>query len=127
MVIGYEGRLSHDLSKMAAYRKFCSCWLLRSLREVQALLNDFLSNNDTTCKKINKMSTFKDVRNVVGEEESIKYLFRFFCNNLYLGQWQLAKASLQQLFREKEATAVPISEVLKDVASYPFNRRCVLW
>ena len=73
------------------------------------------------------MSTFKDVRNVVGEEESIKYLFRFFCNNLYLGQWQLAKASLQQLFREKKATAVPISEVLKDVASYPFNRRCVLW
>ena len=57
--------------------------------------------------------------------QSVKNLFKFFCNNLYLGQWQLAKASLEQLNREKEVTSVPIAEVLKDVATYPFNRRFV--
>ena len=57
--------------------------------------------------------------------QSVKNLFKFFCNNLYLGQWQLARASLQQLHKDSEITSLPISEVLKDVATYPFNRRCV--
>lgn len=68
------------------------------------------------------MSNIQDALNTVGKDQSVKYLFRFFCNNLYLGQWELARASLQRLHGKKESTVLPISAVFKDVASYPFNR-----
>ena len=70
------------------------------------------------------MSAVQDAQEI-GKTQSIKYLFRFFCNNLYLGQWQLAKSSLQQLYVEQSTTSFPITDILKDVATYPFNRRCV--
>lgn len=69
------------------------------------------------------MRYFQDVANATGKDKSIQNLFRFFCNNLYLGQWQLAKGSLVRLHTKGEAGGIPISEVLKDVASYPFSRR----
>ena len=72
------------------------------------------------------MNTSNDQPYESRKQQSVENLFKFFCNNLYLGQWQLAKASLQQLHRERGATSQPISEVVKDVATYPFNRRCVL-
>lgn len=61
----------------------------------------------------------------VGEEKehSWKLLYQAFCNNLYLGQWELAKSCIAQLHEEGEASGVRIVDVLRDVASHPYNRR----
>ena len=71
------------------------------------------------------MSTLQNVHDIVDKTKSIDCLFKFFCNNLYLGQWQLAKTSLQQLCKEDSQLPFPITDFLRDVSSYPFNRRCV--
>lgn len=50
-------------------------------------------------------------------------LFQHFCNSLYLGQWELAKACAKRLqFGDSDSS---ISEILKDVVKQPFNRRSV--
>ncbi|KAL3872697.1 hypothetical protein ACJMK2_035906 [Sinanodonta woodiana] len=52
------------------------------------------------------------------KEFSQHLLYRFFCNHLYLGQWELANACIQQL----HSGSVSIQDVLQDVARYPYNR-----
>lgn len=55
---------------------------------------------------------------VKGEKD---ILFKHFCNCLYFGQWELAKAC-GRLFREKTA-GNEADDVLLDLAKFPFNRR----
>lgn len=50
-------------------------------------------------------------------------LFRHFCNCLYLGQWELAKACGQLLQDSDEGQSV--HKILHDIAQQPFNRRYV--
>ena len=64
-----------------------------------------------------------------GKEEQVsrQQLFVAFCNNLYLGQWELARACAQRLaklsFRTNESDEnLNITEVLKAVVRYPYCR-----
>lgn len=54
---------------------------------------------------------------------SLKLLYKFFCNNLVLGQWELAKACVQQLHRDGKSIDVNIGDILRDVAHYPYGKR----
>lgn len=56
-------------------------------------------------------------------EHSVKLLFKFFCNNLYLGQWELARACISRLHSEKQHLTVAIRDVLIDIVKYPYCRR----
>ncbi|KAL5009258.1 hypothetical protein ScPMuIL_014839 [Solemya velum] len=56
-------------------------------------------------------------------EYSMKLLFKFFCNNLYLGQWELARACLKQLHEESSLIdGSKITDILTDIAEYPNGR-----
>ena len=62
-----------------------------------------------------------------GKEEQVsrEQLFVSFCNNLYLGQWELARACAQRLDKLKTNESdenVNITEVLKAVVRYPYCR-----
>lgn len=55
---------------------------------------------------------------------SMKLLFKFFCNNLYLGQWELARSCIKQLHEEAFLKdGANITDILIDVAEYPNGRR----
>ncbi|XP_053395117.1 zinc finger FYVE domain-containing protein 26-like [Mercenaria mercenaria] len=49
-------------------------------------------------------------------------LFQHFCNNLYLGQWELARACAKELHIGCEGPGNHVCEILKDVVRQPFNR-----
>lgn len=59
--------------------------------------------------------------NVVSSE----HLFTFFCNNLYLGQWEQARAALLQLDREQRLTNIDIRELVESVIRKPHGYRYV--
>ena len=52
-------------------------------------------------------------------ETSIRQLFTFFCNNINLGQWQIAKACLKQLHSNKKNLKSDLNEVLNSVVDNP--------
>lgn len=56
-------------------------------------------------------------------EHSIKLLYKFFCNNLFLGQWELARSCIARLNDEKAWLKVDIRNILTDIINYPFSRR----
>jgi len=55
-------------------------------------------------------------------EKSVLLLFKHFCNNVYLGQWEAAKADARQLNVQGDAVVVSIRDVLHDITKYPFDR-----
>ena len=57
------------------------------------------------------------------KEHSVQLLYKFFCNNLYLGQWELARACISRLHVEKQLISTEIRDVLLDIVEYPYNRR----
>ena len=53
-------------------------------------------------------------------EVSIRQLLKFFCNNLYLGQWELARACLVELYDQRALLNLnSIDDILLDVATNP--------
>lgn len=46
-------------------------------------------------------------------------LYKFFCNNIRLGQWELARACIETLLRKDGKYGKPISELLKDIIEEP--------
>lgn len=54
-------------------------------------------------------------------DDSRKMLFKHFCNNLYMGQWELARSSAKHVLPSGDNLAY--SEILEDIIKQPFNRR----
>ena len=54
-------------------------------------------------------------------ETSIQKLFIFFCNNIRLGQWQLAKACIKQLEFSKKSFNFNLNDILNDIIDNPTN------
>lgn len=52
-------------------------------------------------------------------ETSLHQLFIYFCNNINLGQWQAAKACLQQLYANKKNFKLDIETILADLIETP--------
>ena len=53
---------------------------------------------------------------------SVRNLFKFFCNNLDLGQFNLAKACFKELIAEKEllkSLDIDILQMLEELAGHP--------
>ena len=59
------------------------------------------------------------------EETKLKDLFKFFCNHVFLGQWELAKTAIPKLANElKDSDSkIDIIDFLCDVAEFPFPQR----
>ncbi|KAK6181134.1 hypothetical protein SNE40_009062 [Patella caerulea] len=56
------------------------------------------------------------------ERDSIKLLYKCFCNNLQLGQWEVARSCIQQL-KEKEAIiGCDINDILTEIAENPYQQ-----
>ena len=58
-----------------------------------------------------------------GEKIAIDLLFKSFCNNLYLGQWYLAKSCVNELYTRKNETGINIRDVLISLAKHPYGAR----
>ncbi|XP_078590684.1 zinc finger FYVE domain-containing protein 26-like isoform X2 [Branchiostoma floridae x Branchiostoma japonicum] len=60
-----------------------------------------------------------------GREEAVavSQLFVCFCNNVSLGQWELARACVEQLHRCREKTPCDIQDILKAIAQHPYELR----
>ncbi|XP_036363256.1 zinc finger FYVE domain-containing protein 26-like [Octopus sinensis] len=54
--------------------------------------------------------------------ESVRLLFRFFCNNIYLGQFELARACVPYLAQHGTHYGVDIGQILKQIVEYPYGR-----
>jgi zinc finger FYVE domain-containing protein 26 len=52
-------------------------------------------------------------------ETSFQQLFIYFCNNINLGQWQVAKACLKQLDANKKSFKYDFDSVLSDIIDNP--------
>ena len=52
-------------------------------------------------------------------QTSIKQLFQFFCNNLNLGQWESAKACLDQLISSQDVLKFDFNQLLTDIILDP--------
>lgn len=52
-------------------------------------------------------------------ETSFQQLFIYFCNNINLGQWQVAKACLKQLDANKKSFKYDLDSVLSDIIENP--------
>ena len=46
-------------------------------------------------------------------EASIQLLFRSFCNNLFIGQFECARASIKELHSQSSFLRHPVKEILK--------------
>ena len=57
-------------------------------------------------------------------EVSVRRLLYSFCNNLYLGQWELAEACTNELHEQRDLDKGDITSLLEDIVSYPYERRC---
>ena len=55
----------------------------------------------------------------------LKDLFKFFCNHVFLGQWELAKSAIPRLVEELKQSDVNIDflEMLMGIAEFPFSQR----
>ena len=60
------------------------------------------------------------------DEVSCEQLFKFFCNNLHLGQWELARACIPQLHKQKSALHGNVENVLDDVIGNPYGYRWMI-
>ncbi|RNA16342.1 zinc finger FYVE domain-containing 26-like [Brachionus plicatilis] len=54
-------------------------------------------------------------------ETSANQLFNFFCNNVNLGQWQIAKTCLKQLIQDKKLLFVNFDSVFSSIIKHPEN------
>ena len=52
-------------------------------------------------------------------ETSIHQLFNYFCNNINLGQWQIAKACLKQLDANRKNFKFDLNTILMDIIENP--------
>ena len=52
-------------------------------------------------------------------ETSTQQLFNYFCNNIYLGQWQAAKACLKQLFSSQTYFKFDLGLFITDLIENP--------
>ncbi|CAH1262608.1 ZFYVE26 [Branchiostoma lanceolatum] len=57
------------------------------------------------------------------EEVAVGQLFVCFCNNVSLGQWELARACVEQLHNYREKTPCSIQDILKAIAEHPYDLR----
>lgn len=58
-------------------------------------------------------------------EVSVRQLFTFFCNSLYLGQWELARACVAELHQQKDLLQIDICAILRNIAENPYGYRLV--
>ena len=56
-------------------------------------------------------------------EVSLRQLFNFFCNNLQLGQWELARACIDELHGQRELLQVSVRDKLRSIAENPYGYR----
>lgn len=56
-------------------------------------------------------------------ETSIHQLFNYFCNNINLGQWQIAKACLKQLDANRKNFKFDFNQILLDLIETPETYR----
>lgn len=58
-------------------------------------------------------------------EKKIDDLYKFFCNNVFLGQWELAKTAIPTLVKEldKSGSNIDFIQVLINISDYPFSQR----
>lgn len=63
----------------------------------------------------------------LGEERvhSIQTLFRYFCDHLHRGEWELSRACVNQLNAEGISADINIKEILLNVIQFPFGGRLV--
>jgi hypothetical protein len=52
-------------------------------------------------------------------ETSINQLFVSFCNNISIGQWQLAKACLRQLDANKKSLKFDLNAIMTSIIANP--------
>ncbi len=52
-------------------------------------------------------------------QASIKQLFKFFCNNINLGQWEAAKACIDQLLANNDVLKFNFNELIVDIILNP--------
>ena len=52
-------------------------------------------------------------------ETSIHQLFNYFCNNINLGQWQIAKACLKSLDSNRKNFKFDFNQILMDLIENP--------
>ena len=50
---------------------------------------------------------------------AVEKLFTFFCNNLHLGQWELAQACANGLNQQKQLLEIDILKYIKDIVANP--------
>lgn len=54
-------------------------------------------------------------------EVSIHKLWQSFCNHLYLGQWEFARACINELYDQRALLGRDVLAVLKALASNPYT------
>ncbi|XP_035827727.1 zinc finger FYVE domain-containing protein 26 [Aplysia californica] len=62
---------------------------------------------------------------LVNEQKTkLKDLFKFFCNHVFLGQWELAKSAIPKLIKELRHSDVNVDfiEMLIDISEFPFSQ-----
>lgn len=52
---------------------------------------------------------------------SSQILYKFFCNNLRLGQWELARACIETLVGRNDKCGEQVKEILKDIIEEPLT------
>lgn len=52
-------------------------------------------------------------------EASLSHLYRSFCNHVTLGQWELARVCLKQLYTSRQLLKKPLKDVLRAVIDRP--------
>ncbi|GAB1601368.1 finger FYVE domain-containing 26-like [Argonauta hians] len=55
-------------------------------------------------------------------KESVRLLFKFFCNNIFLGQFELARACISYLASHGGPYGVDVGNILKQIVEYPYGR-----
>ena len=67
----------------------------------------------------------KELQHPFGRENEIsaQQLVTFFCNNVYLGQWELANACIHELESQKEILGVDVVEILREISCVPYGYR----
>ena len=71
--------------------------------------------------KMSDLARFKDITHPFDEENhvEIEQLFTFFCNCLTLGQWELARVCLRDLFQKQKKLGKPFKDVVRAVIDQP--------
>lgn len=100
------------------------------------LIADFFENVTSITKKVaaSKMTMaqpFKtfDPGTLTGHpfgrenEVAVGQLWKFFCNNVYLGQWELARAVAKELYQQREVLGSSVTDILRRIIENPYGFR----